>query len=197
MSIIVSTPDYELFKNRQYDLILVKYQPMIKHESRRYSYLHDDALEYEDIYQENMIVAWQAIEYIQKRIQQKKTTLSNKLYFGPMLKQRLVKYSQSREGKQKSKVNQNLLPIFCNVESDCLFSNINFIVEAEFQNLYDDFTKNLTNKERNFVYNMEKLKSCNKVSKKMKMTYSLTLKMMHDLKNKCIQFIQQRGYELN
>jgi hypothetical protein len=207
MTSSVSIPDYELFKNKQYELILQKYQPMIYSISKKFSHLNDNSIDFDDIIQENMIVAWFAIEYAQQRIKNKKTTFNDKLYFGPMLKQRLTKYSMDRLQKQNLQINQRLDSIFSDTydrESGLkelkelkIKDNFNFTEQLEEADLYWNFIKLLSTKERKLLLLMEKFKTCNKVSKKMSMSYTTTAKNIKNLKNKYQEFIHRDGYNLN
>jgi len=199
---MITTPDYELFKNNDYDLLLKKYQPMIKKESMKYKYLNDCSIEYEDIFQENMIIAWDAIKYIHKKIKSKKVQLNEHIYFGPFLKQRLKSYSNARLNKKKSKVNQKVSSIWDKVnESENLreyyiVDNTNIEQDVEYKILYSDFINNLSSKEKRLIFALEQYKSYTEISKKIKMSYGQVLSMSKDLKCKCKEFLMNQGYNL-
>jgi RNA polymerase sigma factor (sigma-70 family) len=201
MSRNITIPDYELFKNKQYDLLLEKYHPLISKVSMKFIQLNDSAIDFEDIYQENMIVAWRAIEYIQKRIKQKTTVLNDKLYFGIILKQRLLKYSEDRFAKLSTKINQNLQSINNNYDVNDLkelivSDNTNVVEQVEYKLLSENFLNQLTSKERNLILLLEQFKTCNAVANKTKVPYHQVSRAAHKLKYKCKEFIVQQGYRL-
>jgi DNA-directed RNA polymerase specialized sigma24 family protein len=200
MSRNITTPDYELFKHRQYDLLLEKYHPLISKVSMKFIQLNDSAIDFEDIYQENMIVAWRAIEYIQKRIKQKTTVLNDKLYFGIILKQRLLKYSKDRFAKLSTKINQNLNSLsnvnIIDLKELIVSDNTNVAEQVEYKLLSESFLNQLTSKERNLILLLEQFKTCNAVANKTKVPYHQVSSAAHKLKCKCKDFIIQQGYRL-
>jgi DNA-directed RNA polymerase specialized sigma24 family protein len=199
---MITIPDYLLFKENNYDLLLQKYQPMIQNESRKYSYLKDNSIDFDDMVQENMIIAWDAIKYIQSKIKDKSLQMNEKVYFGPFLKQRLASYSRARVNKQKSQINQKLDSIYdISYELDTIkeltiTDKSNYGQQSEYKMLYNGFVENLSKRERKLINALEKFKSYNKVSKKTKIPYNTVRSMSRDLKSRCKEFIVNQGYSL-
>jgi hypothetical protein len=204
----VETCDYDLFKDKNYDLLMKKYQPLIYTTTCRYfSYLSRDAsIEFEDVLQFNNMIAWEKICKTEKLI--KERNFNKGMRFGIILKLELKSYCEAKIKKQKDFINQNLIsfPLDSFDYENLLYSHDNSLsfqkdtwgVKYETEEMYDEFQESLTSVQKNF---MQKLMinnhlSIKQLAIKFKMKEFVVRYQRTSLKKKFLDFSKKSGYNL-
>jgi len=195
--------DFHLFKKNDFNMLFKKYNPLIKRMSRiNYNYISGDAsLDYDDIYQMNMMVAWDAMQYTKKIMVEKK--FDEGMNFGFFLKERLSTYNITRINKKKSKIDRNNLSVdVLESKSDTynytkkyiLKDTHDFIPHIEECDLYERFVNQLTKKEQKFIKYLEQHRTAHKIHIKTGLGLSICNSMKKKLKKEFMEFLKKEGY---
>ena len=210
--------DYKLFISGHRDMILKKYEPLIKATASDYyrNRSKDAAIDYMDLYQDNMIYAMRAIEYVDlKRI-------DSNFRFGSILIDYLTGYNNSVHLKSDTQTvyKQKSLDFeYANDEGDSVtlydtgFKNqpvknvevnssysrgadVQF-EEMEFRKDFEEFRKTLTPLEQNILELTEKGMMLKEISVMVgHKTSANTAYFKIKMKNKYKEFMRAKGYEI-
>lgn len=195
--------DYDLWRKGDYNVLLEKYEPLIKKESYfQYSSFHPDCSEsYEDFIQTNMLVGYNTIGYLKKRIAEGTTRLYEKFYFGFYLKQRMKSYFNLSKRTQKDRINHNLYHYSDFIDNeeinyDCFSDKKSHSCIIEFNCCFNEFISNLSKEEIEFFRILQIHKYRNKITKKLKITNTHFDRLKYALKEKYIKYcIDEENYE--
>lgn len=198
--------DYQLFKTKNYDLLFIKYEPLLKDLSEKHYRLlqSDKSLEYEDIYRENQIRMWNAIKDTEKKMIKRK--FNDGMRFGIILKLWLQSYNRARVRKKKTKINREAIR-FSNESPKTILEDISYIVESTLKDnrnknifeekfLYEKFMDSLGVREKCFCEKLERGWSLHQLSNYFNQSENKCANKRRILRRKCIDFLKKEGYRI-